>query len=168
MATRTRSGSAVHTNGLGSVLCSARLPVEDVTLDGEAVCLLDDGRPDFHALRSRHACKDARLIAFDLLGLDGEDLRRAARAPHAIGEPVKRQRCALVLEQRRGRKRRGSVPACVRDGARRHRVQADRHAVQVRVVPGLEENQMSGLRQAVSSQRRADLDELVTGCAPKA
>ena len=30
-----------------------RLPVVDVTLDGEAVCLLKDGRPDFHALRSR-------------------------------------------------------------------------------------------------------------------
>src|SRR5687768_16063339 len=54
----------------------ARLPVEDVTLDGEAVCLLDDGRPDFHALRSRHACRDARLIAYDLLALNGEDLRR--------------------------------------------------------------------------------------------
>src|SRR5687767_6473127 len=54
----------------------ARLPVESVILDGEAVCLLEDGRPDFHALRSRHACQDARLIAYDLLGLDGEDLRR--------------------------------------------------------------------------------------------
>jgi len=45
----------------------ARLPVESVTLDGEAVCLLQDGRPDFHALRSRQACRDARLIAYDLL-----------------------------------------------------------------------------------------------------
>jgi len=27
-------------------------------------------------LRSKHACKDAHLIAFDLLGLNGEDLRR--------------------------------------------------------------------------------------------
>ena len=31
---------------------------------------------DFHALRSRHACRDARLIAYDLLGPDGEDLRK--------------------------------------------------------------------------------------------
>ncbi len=28
------------------------------------------------ALRSKRACRDARLIAFDLLGLNGEDLRR--------------------------------------------------------------------------------------------
>ena len=54
----------------------ARLPVESVTLDGEPVCLLEDGRPDFRALRSRHDCQDARLIAYDLLGLNGEDLRK--------------------------------------------------------------------------------------------
>jgi bifunctional non-homologous end joining protein LigD len=39
---------------IGSAM--ARLPVEDVIIDGEAVCLLEDGRPDFHALRSRHTC----------------------------------------------------------------------------------------------------------------
>jgi bifunctional non-homologous end joining protein LigD len=54
----------------------ARLPVESVIVDGEAVCLLEDGRPDFHALRSRTACRDARLLAYDLLGLNGEDLRK--------------------------------------------------------------------------------------------
>jgi bifunctional non-homologous end joining protein LigD len=59
---------------IGSAI--ARLPVESVTLDGEAVCLLEDGRPDFHALRSRHACRDARLMAYDLLALNGEDLRK--------------------------------------------------------------------------------------------
>jgi bifunctional non-homologous end joining protein LigD len=53
-----------------------QLPVENVVLDGEAVCLREDGRPDFHALRSKHACKDARLVVYDLLSLDGEDLRR--------------------------------------------------------------------------------------------
>jgi ATP-dependent DNA ligase len=50
----------------------ARLPIEDVIIDGEAVCLLENGRPDFHALRSRHAC----------------------------GGPVERQQCALVLQTR--------------------------------------------------------------------
>jgi ATP-dependent DNA ligase len=33
-----------------------RLNVESVVLDGEAVCLLEDGRPNFGALRSRQAC----------------------------------------------------------------------------------------------------------------
>ena len=62
----------------------ARLPVESVILDGEAVCLLEDGRPDFHALRSRQACRDARLIAYDLLGLNGEDLVRCRSTSAAI------------------------------------------------------------------------------------
>jgi len=48
-----------------------RLPVGAVTIDGEAVCLLPDGRPDFHALRAKQACRDARLVAFDLLEVDG-------------------------------------------------------------------------------------------------
>jgi ATP-dependent DNA ligase len=37
---------------------------------------LEDGRPDFHALRSLHACQDARLIAYNLLGVNGENLRK--------------------------------------------------------------------------------------------
>jgi bifunctional non-homologous end joining protein LigD len=52
-----------------------QLPVESVTLDGEAVWLREDGRPDFNRLRTRHGCADACLIAFDLLELNGEDLR---------------------------------------------------------------------------------------------
>ena len=53
-----------------------RLDVDSVTIDGGAVCLLEDGRPDFHALRASQACRDARLVAFDLLALNGQDLRR--------------------------------------------------------------------------------------------
>jgi bifunctional non-homologous end joining protein LigD len=51
------------------------LPADTFVLDGEAVCLRPDGRPDFHALKSPEACKGARLVTFDLLGLDGVDLR---------------------------------------------------------------------------------------------
>ncbi len=64
----------------------ARLPVEDVTIDGEAVCLLEDGRPDFHALRSRHACRDARLIAYDLLSLDAARTSARCRSTSAAGD----------------------------------------------------------------------------------
>lgn len=52
-------------------LAIRRLPWSSVILDGEAVCLREDGHPDFHALRSKTAGQDARLVAFDLLGLDG-------------------------------------------------------------------------------------------------
>ena len=47
--------------------------------------VLEDGRPDFHALRSRHAGGDARLIAYDLLGLDAEDLRKLPLHERASG-----------------------------------------------------------------------------------
>jgi len=90
-------------------------------IDGEAVCLREDGRPDFDALRSRRACQDARLIAFDLLALNGEDLRRKplrerrarlaallGEAPDALwfsghvagadGEALFRHACAMSLE----------------------------------------------------------------------
>ncbi|WP_406854661.1 hypothetical protein [Alsobacter sp. KACC 23698] len=44
-------------------------------LDGEAVIQLPDGRDDFHALRSKVGAEHAILMAFDLLELDGRDLR---------------------------------------------------------------------------------------------
>ncbi|WP_406855194.1 hypothetical protein ABEG18_22030 [Alsobacter sp. KACC 23698] len=57
-------------------------------LDGEAVVQLPDGRDDFHALRSAAGARNAMLMAFDLLELDGRDLR------------------ALPLEERRAELRR--------------------------------------------------------------
>ena len=52
------------------------LLVENAVIGGETVLLLADGPPDFGALCSKPACRDARLIAFDLRGVNGEDLRR--------------------------------------------------------------------------------------------
>jgi bifunctional non-homologous end joining protein LigD len=70
------------------------LPVKSITLDGEAVCIREDGRPDFNRLRTAEGCAEARLIAFDLLELDGQDLlelplyeRRAALKRLLTGAP---------------------------------------------------------------------------------
>ena len=55
-----------------------RLRVRSVTLDGEAVCCDGRGVTDFDRLRSamaRLGSPDVVLFAFDLLELDGEDLR---------------------------------------------------------------------------------------------
>jgi bifunctional non-homologous end joining protein LigD len=62
--------------------------IGSVVIDGEAVCQLPDGQSDFHALRSRGGCARATLWAFDLLMIDGEDIR------------------ALPIEARRDRLRR--------------------------------------------------------------
>ena len=44
-------------------------------VDGEAVVLGVDGIPDFNALHSRKHEEEVQLYAFDILALDGEDLR---------------------------------------------------------------------------------------------
>lgn len=50
------------------------LPRRELILDGELVAIGDDGRPDFHLLRKRKPPAVAWL--FDLLLIDGKDLRR--------------------------------------------------------------------------------------------
>jgi bifunctional non-homologous end joining protein LigD len=59
----------------------AALPVVSVTLDGECVMARPDGVTDFDAVRvalsGRHA-PQAFLYSFDLMELDGRDLRREA------------------------------------------------------------------------------------------
>jgi bifunctional non-homologous end joining protein LigD len=51
----------------------AKLPVKNAILDGELVCLDNDGRSVFLDLRRK--LRDACFYAFDLLWLDGKDLR---------------------------------------------------------------------------------------------
>ncbi len=52
------------------------LPAENALIDGEAVVFRPDGRSDFGALRTKAGGAQACLVAFDLLSLDGEDLRQ--------------------------------------------------------------------------------------------
>jgi len=57
----------------------AALRVSSVTIDGEGVVCRPDGVSDFDRLRAavgRKGSRDAFLMAFDLLELDGQDLRR--------------------------------------------------------------------------------------------
>jgi ATP-dependent DNA ligase len=48
-------------------------------IDGEAVVLGVDGIADFNALHSRKRNAEVQLYAFDVLALDGEDLRGLSR-----------------------------------------------------------------------------------------
>jgi bifunctional non-homologous end joining protein LigD len=54
---------------------ASRIKAQSFLIDGEAVIAHDDGTPDFHALRSRSRAPEAVLFAFDLIELDGDDLR---------------------------------------------------------------------------------------------
>jgi bifunctional non-homologous end joining protein LigD len=56
----------------------AGLPCRSAVIDGEAVILGEDGTSDFfalHAALARQHAPEAQLVAFDLLHLDGVDLR---------------------------------------------------------------------------------------------
>jgi ATP-dependent DNA ligase len=49
--------------------------IKQFVIDGEAVVLGVDGRSDFNALHSRKHDTEVQLYAFDILALDGDDLR---------------------------------------------------------------------------------------------
>jgi bifunctional non-homologous end joining protein LigD len=83
------------------------LPVTSITIDGEGVACRPDGVADFDRLRaavSRRGSREAFLYAFDLLELDGWDLRQ---------EPWESRRAALASLLSNG----GADPK-VRDGIR--------------------------------------------------
>jgi hypothetical protein len=125
-----------------------RLPVETIVLDGEAVCLLEDGRPDFHALRLKQACRGVRLSR-SISSASTARISAARRAPAAPRRAARRRdRRADVLEQRRRVRRPGAVPACPRDGARGDRLEAARHAVSVGPVDQLAEDQVPRYRRS--------------------
>ena len=54
----------------------ARLRARSCIIDGEAVACDEDGIASFDRIRNRHHDADVSLYAFDLIELDGDDLRR--------------------------------------------------------------------------------------------
>ena len=89
----SRAGRGWHGSFPRVAEAIADLEPESLVLDGEAVVLREDGTADFFALRSRSARDEARLVVFDLLGVDGEDFR-------ALPLEERRARLAAVLQQR--------------------------------------------------------------------
>jgi hypothetical protein len=58
----------------------ARLRPRSCIIDGEAVVLGDDGLPSFDRLRYRRRDASVILVAFDLIELNGEDVRPRSRS----------------------------------------------------------------------------------------
>jgi bifunctional non-homologous end joining protein LigD len=70
----------------------AALPVDTAVLDGEAVVMRPDNSFDFEALRSRQGQAEAILIAYDIMELDGQDVRPEPLEEH-------RKRLAKLLSR---------------------------------------------------------------------
>ena len=69
----TRNGHDWADRFPGIVAAALRIKASSFVIDGEVVVPRADGMPDFNALRSRG--HEALLYAFDLIELDGDDLR---------------------------------------------------------------------------------------------
>ena len=67
---------------------------DELVIDGEACAHCPDGLPDFHCLRSEDGSASACLFAFDLLRVDGLDLRPL---------PLEERRARLRTTLRRAR-----------------------------------------------------------------
>jgi bifunctional non-homologous end joining protein LigD len=65
----------------------AKLRPRSCIIDGEAVVLGDDGLPSFDRLRYRRRDASVILVAFDLIELNGEDVRR---------DPIEKRKVALA------------------------------------------------------------------------
>ena len=69
---------------VAEAVCS--LAADSALIDGEAVTFRSDGHSDFVALRTKAGSARAWFVAFDLLSLNGEDLRQ---------RPLEERRAAL-------------------------------------------------------------------------
>lgn len=58
------------------VEAARKLKATSFVLDGEAVCLDGNGLADFDRLQSRRHDTEVQLLTFDLLAVDGADIRR--------------------------------------------------------------------------------------------
>ena len=123
------------------------LKVRSCLIDGEVVCCDERGLARFDVLRRRRNEADAFLYAFDLLELDGTDLRR---------EPIEMRKATLasILRKSRPGVRLNEHLAhdCGRDGfparlparLRGHRLQAAGLALPLRPLAGLAQVQEPG------------------------
>ena len=72
----TRNGNDFTSRFPLAVDAVTRLPAHSFLLDGEAIVTNDRGLAVFELIRRQRHGEDAVLIAFDLIELEGEDLRR--------------------------------------------------------------------------------------------
>ena len=87
---------------LGTVVARAAAAGRKALLiDGEAICTDERGLAVFDLIRHNRHGDDAVLIAFDLIELDGEDLRRTAieLGKRTLAKLVRRPHAGIVLNE---------------------------------------------------------------------
>jgi hypothetical protein len=112
----------------------------------QVLCCDDRGLAVFHLLRRRQNEATAFLYAFDLLELDGTDMRREPIEVRRLRWPASCAGTSWSALQRAPRALRGAdrIPARLPDGARRDRLEAARIALPLGQIAGLAEVQEPG------------------------
>src|SRR6516165_16283 len=121
-----------------------RLKVRSCLIDGEAVACDENGLTVFERLRRKREGRHAFLYAFDLLELNGTDLRREPIETRKATLASVRMSAGLAFQRASDALGRISLPPCLRDGPRRHCVEAARLALPFGSLEGLAEVQEPG------------------------
>jgi bifunctional non-homologous end joining protein LigD len=124
------------------------LRVRSCLIDGEAIAFEADGLASFELLRGRRRDRQATLVAFDLVELDGRDLRR---------EPLERRKAMLARLLRK------PLPG---PRAQRHLRGGGRRRVQARLRPRLRGHRVEGLGSRYRSGRSRDWLKFKNPAAP--
>jgi hypothetical protein len=124
----TRNGKDWTGRFLTIVQAAAGLKARSCLIDGEAVCCDENGLAVFALLRYRERPAEIFLYAFDLLELDGQDLRREPLETRKATLASLLRGCGPGLRAPRARRRR-RLPPCLPAWLRGHRVEAPGLAV---------------------------------------
>jgi bifunctional non-homologous end joining protein LigD len=97
----TRAGNDFSSRFPFIAMAVAKLPVSSCLIDGEAIVCDENGLAVFELIRRHGAFANAVLCAFDLLELDGRDLRREPieRRKPLLAELLKRSPSSIVLNE---------------------------------------------------------------------
>jgi len=99
-----------------------RLKARSCLIDGEAVASDDNGVAVFARLRRKPSGRHVFLIAFDLLELDGEDLRREPFETRKARQLATRMPAGPAHQRAPAVSWRRGLPSRLQDGPGRHRL----------------------------------------------
>jgi bifunctional non-homologous end joining protein LigD len=97
----TRKGNDFSSRFPFIAMAVSKLPVRSCLIDGEAIVCDENGLADFELIRRDGAGESAVLCAFDLLELDGQDLRRRPieERKGLLAKLLNGQQTSIVLNQ---------------------------------------------------------------------
>jgi bifunctional non-homologous end joining protein LigD len=103
----TRKGNDLTRRFPFIAMAVAALLVPSCLIDGEAIVSDDDGLAIFDRIRGHGVLASATLCAFDLLQVDGRDLRREPleARKRALAKLLRRSHCSLLVNEHFRRRR---------------------------------------------------------------